>query len=76
MMDDTVTERRGRDQAPFRLVDVETAIRSGVIREVAQFLLNIERILFEMVFEVGHVGMSAFAFGGFAIGQKEIVPGI
>ncbi len=70
VMHDPVTERGGRDQPFFGFVDVEAGVFPRLVTEIRQFALELEQIIFEMIFKLSDVGMSAFAFPALAFGAS------
>jgi hypothetical protein len=36
----------------------------------------LQQIVFQAVFELGHIRVTAFAFAGFAIGKQQVFPGV
>jgi hypothetical protein len=73
MMHDAVAKRGGADLAPLRFVDEEVAIRAGPIRLHAQFALQRNQPVGELVIERRCAARSALATRDQAIGPPQVV---
>ena len=72
VMHDPVTERGGGNQPFFGFVDVEAGVFPRLVAEIRQFSLDLEQVVFQVALKFSDVGMSAFAFRGFAVGQQQV----
>lgn len=68
-MDDAIAERRRADGAPFRLVNGEAGIRSGLVGACAQLVMQFGQAIADLVLEGGDGVRAALAARGLAIGQ-------
>jgi len=63
-MNDPIPERGGADLPSLALVNRERALGTGTVGLAGKFLVQQERLAFEIEDEAGNAGLEAFATGG------------
>jgi hypothetical protein len=76
MMHDTITERRGGDQALFWLAHGVSAIGARTIDLVAQILLQLQQFILQMVLKRRDIGAPAFPARRRALSEPKILEGV
>jgi len=63
-MHDTIPERGGANLPGLALVNREREVGTGTVSLAGKFLVQQERLAFEIEYEAGNAGLEAFATGG------------
>lgn len=70
-----VAKGGSRNEPALGLVNVEANICARGIGLLPELVLELEKIVFQVIFKPGHDWIATFAFGGVAKGEQQVVPG-